>query len=108
MSEEELVVCLCGRGEGDGLMVQCDLCLTWQHGTCLNIFTEEQVGRGEWDRLMVQCDLCLTWEHGTCLNIFTEEQVIGSTYVTWDYHSQWRAQDFERGWVGGAPRPRGG
>jgi hypothetical protein len=43
MSEEEIVVCLCGKVEGDGLMVQCDLCLTWQHGSCLNISTEEQV-----------------------------------------------------------------
>jgi hypothetical protein len=37
------VVCLCGKTEGDGLMVQCDLCLTWQHGTCLNISSEDQV-----------------------------------------------------------------
>ncbi len=43
MSEEEIVVCLCGKTEGDGLMVQCDLCLTWQHGTCLNISSEDQV-----------------------------------------------------------------
>ena len=43
MSEEEIVVCHCGRAEGDGLMVQCDLCLTWQHGLCLLIFTEDQV-----------------------------------------------------------------
>ena len=43
MTEEEVVHCVCGRGEGDGLMVQCDVCLTWQHGLCLEIYTEEQV-----------------------------------------------------------------
>lgn len=43
MSEEEVVHCVCGRGDGDGLMIQCDVCLTWQHGICLSIHTEQQV-----------------------------------------------------------------
>ena len=45
MSEEEVVHCVCGRAEGDGLMLQCDVCLTWQHGLCLAIFSEDQVSQ---------------------------------------------------------------
>ena len=36
-------MCSCGRGEADGLMIQCEVCLTWQHGICLAIFTDDQV-----------------------------------------------------------------
>ena len=41
--EEEVVNCGCGRNEEDGLMIQCDICLCWQHGLCLEIHKEEQV-----------------------------------------------------------------
>ena len=42
--EEEVVNCSCGRNEEDGLMIQCDICLCWQHGMCLDIHKEEEVG----------------------------------------------------------------
>ena len=29
--------------EEDGLMIQCDICLCWQHGMCLDIHKEEEV-----------------------------------------------------------------
>ena len=44
MSEGEVVHCVCSHTEGDGMMVQCESCLTWQHGQCLGIDQEGQVG----------------------------------------------------------------
>lgn len=41
--QKELVHCFCGSPEEDGLMIQCELCLCWQHGVCLAIDTEENV-----------------------------------------------------------------
>ena len=43
MSEGEVVHCTCGHTEGDGMMVQCESCLTWQHGGCLGIDSADQV-----------------------------------------------------------------
>ena len=43
MSEGEVVHCTCGHTEGDGMMVQCESCLTWQHGACLGIDSADQV-----------------------------------------------------------------
>ena len=43
MSEGEVVHCTCINTEGDGMMVQCDSCLTWQHGACLGIDSDDQV-----------------------------------------------------------------
>ncbi|CAB4054911.1 PHF20 [Lepeophtheirus salmonis] len=43
LTSEEVVNCTCRRLEEDGLMIQCDLCLCWQHGACLGIFDEDQV-----------------------------------------------------------------
>lgn len=34
MKKEEIINCICGYGEEDGLMIQCELCLCWQHGVC--------------------------------------------------------------------------
>ena len=44
MSEGEVVHCVCSHTEGDGMMVQCESCLTWQHGACIGVDSEEQVG----------------------------------------------------------------
>ncbi|KAJ9579846.1 hypothetical protein L9F63_004496, partial [Diploptera punctata] len=41
--KEELINCTCGFMEEDGLMIQCDLCLCWQHGICNNIEKESDV-----------------------------------------------------------------
>merc|ERR1712117_873889 len=43
MSEGEVVHCACQHTEGDGMMVQCESCLTWQHGSCLGIENADQV-----------------------------------------------------------------
>ena len=43
MSEGEVVHCACLHAEGDGMMVQCESCLTWQHGQCLGLEGEDQV-----------------------------------------------------------------
>lgn len=40
MRQEEVINCLCPYGEEDGLMIQCELCLCWQHGGCNGIEKE--------------------------------------------------------------------
>ncbi|XP_068218788.1 PHD finger protein 20-like protein 1 isoform X2 [Palaemon carinicauda] len=39
----EIINCGCGSTEEEGLMLQCDVCLCWQHGACYNIEREDQV-----------------------------------------------------------------
>lgn len=43
MKSEEIINCTCGVTEEDGLMIQCELCLCWQHAYCNNIERENQV-----------------------------------------------------------------
>ncbi|XP_011179347.1 uncharacterized protein LOC105210226 [Zeugodacus cucurbitae] len=43
MRQEEIINCLCSYGEEDGLMIQCELCLCWQHGICNGIDKEVDV-----------------------------------------------------------------
>ncbi|KAG8238446.1 hypothetical protein J437_LFUL002903 [Ladona fulva] len=43
LSREEIVNCVCGSPEEEGLMMQCELCLCWQHGHCNNIEREAEV-----------------------------------------------------------------
>jgi len=43
LRKEEIINCTCGYMEEDGLMIQCDLCLCWQHGLCNNIDKESDV-----------------------------------------------------------------
>lgn len=43
MKKEEIINCLCGFYEEDGLMIQCELCLCWQHGICNGIEKPHQV-----------------------------------------------------------------
>ncbi|XP_019869828.1 PHD finger protein 20 isoform X3 [Aethina tumida] len=43
MKQEEIINCTCGITEEDGLMIQCELCLCWQHAYCNNIEKESQV-----------------------------------------------------------------
>lgn len=43
MKKEEVVNCICGMTEEDGLMIQCDICLCWQHSHCSDIETENEV-----------------------------------------------------------------
>ncbi|XP_011343057.1 PHD finger protein 20 isoform X2 [Ooceraea biroi] len=43
LRREEIINCTCGFMEEDGLMIQCDLCLCWQHGHCNAIEREKDV-----------------------------------------------------------------
>ncbi|XP_046659770.1 PHD finger protein 20-like protein 1 isoform X4 [Homalodisca vitripennis] len=43
LRKEEIINCTCGYMEEDGLMIQCDLCLCWQHGLCNDIDKESDV-----------------------------------------------------------------
>ncbi|EDV95086.1 uncharacterized protein LOC6567961 [Drosophila grimshawi] len=43
MRQEEIINCTCYYGDEDGLMIQCELCLCWQHGHCYGIFKESEV-----------------------------------------------------------------
>ncbi|XP_058066858.1 uncharacterized protein LOC131216394 [Anopheles bellator] len=43
MRKEEIINCVCKFTEEDGLMVQCDICLCWQHGVCQNFFKDTEV-----------------------------------------------------------------
>jgi PHD finger protein 20 len=43
MKKEEIINCICAYGEEDGLMIQCELCLCWQHGYCNGIENSSQV-----------------------------------------------------------------
>lgn len=43
MRKEEVINCVCGYPEEDGLMIQCELCLCWQHGFCNSILKVSEV-----------------------------------------------------------------
>lgn len=43
MKQEEIINCICSFPEENGLMIQCELCLCWQHGACNDIERENQV-----------------------------------------------------------------
>uniref|UniRef100_A0A182PFL4 MBD domain-containing protein n=1 Tax=Anopheles epiroticus TaxID=199890 RepID=A0A182PFL4_9DIPT len=43
MRKEEIINCLCKVTEEDGLMVQCEMCLCWQHAFCQNIRHSSEV-----------------------------------------------------------------
>lgn len=43
MRKEEIINCICSYPEADGLMMQCELCLAWQHSICNGIVKESDV-----------------------------------------------------------------
>lgn len=43
MRNNEIINCLCSYPDEDGLMIQCELCLCWQHGGCNGIEKESEV-----------------------------------------------------------------
>uniref|UniRef100_A0A6B0VFN0 Putative dna polymerase iii subunit gamma and tau n=1 Tax=Ixodes ricinus TaxID=34613 RepID=A0A6B0VFN0_IXORI len=53
VKSDEVVQCACNCVEESGLMIQCEACLTWQHGSCFGIEEEKSVP----DRYI--CHLCL-------------------------------------------------
>mmetsp|Transcript_1983 Transcript_1983/g.2818 ORF Transcript_1983/g.2818 Transcript_1983/m.2818 type:complete len:341 (+) Transcript_1983:36-1058(+) len=42
--QDWITKCPCGQNQDpDGLMIQCDSCLVWQHGDCVGLFSKESV-----------------------------------------------------------------
>ncbi|XP_073830327.1 PHD finger protein MBD-R2 [Musca autumnalis] len=68
MRQEEIINCLCKYGEEDGLMIQCELCLCWQHGPCHGIEVESQVP----DKYV--CYICRNPEKGRYSMQFKHDQ----------------------------------
>lgn len=53
LQNEEVINCICGFKEEDGLMVQCEICLCWQHGACHSMDKDSDVP----ERYV--CSICL-------------------------------------------------
>ncbi|CAH0722904.1 unnamed protein product, partial [Brenthis ino] len=68
MKREEIINCHCGYREEDGLMVQCELCLCWQHALCHNIQREADVPE------KYTCSICLNPWRGRRSARFTHDQ----------------------------------
>ncbi|KAG6447977.1 PHD finger protein 20 isoform X3 [Manduca sexta] len=68
MKREEIINCHCGYREEDGLMVQCELCLCWQHALCHNIQSEAQVPE------KYTCSICLNPRRGRWSQRFLHDQ----------------------------------
>ncbi|XP_063393183.1 uncharacterized protein LOC134678536 isoform X2 [Cydia fagiglandana] len=68
MKREEIINCHCGFREEDGLMVQCELCLCWQHALCHNIQREAEVPE------KYTCSICLNPRRGRRRQRFMHDQ----------------------------------
>ncbi|XP_035429357.2 PHD finger protein 20 isoform X4 [Spodoptera frugiperda] len=68
MKREEIINCHCGFREEDGLMVQCELCLCWQHALCHNIQRECDVPE------KYTCSICLNPRRGRRSQRFLHDQ----------------------------------
>lgn len=68
MKREEIINCHCGFREEDGLMIQCELCLCWQHALCHNIQKESEVPE------KYTCSICLNPRRGRRSRRFVHDQ----------------------------------
>ncbi|CAG9136414.1 unnamed protein product [Plutella xylostella] len=68
MKREEIINCHCGFREEDGLMIQCELCLCWQHALCHNIQKEAEVPE------KYTCSICLNPRRGRRSQRFLHDQ----------------------------------
>ncbi|CAD0195251.1 unnamed protein product [Chrysodeixis includens] len=68
MKREEIINCHCGFREEDGLMVQCELCLCWQHALCHNIQRESEVPE------KYTCSICVNPRRGRRSMRFVHQQ----------------------------------
>ncbi|GBP26137.1 PHD finger protein 20 [Eumeta japonica] len=68
MKREEIINCHCGFREEDGLMIQCELCLCWQHALCHNIQRESEVPE------KYTCSICLNPRGGRRSQRFLHDQ----------------------------------
>ncbi|KAL1444244.1 hypothetical protein MTO96_029930 [Rhipicephalus appendiculatus] len=73
VKSDEVVMCVCNCEEESGLMMQCEVCLTWQHGACFKIEEEKDVP----DKYI--CYMCVVPKDNTDLQAATEcNQELGS------------------------------
>lgn len=93
MRQEEIINCLCNFPEEDGLMIQCDLCLCWQHGRCNDIEKESQVP----DKYV--CYICRNPEKGRQSMKYVHDQdwLYDGKLPRSTYHTQGTANDGKRG-----------
>lgn len=84
MRREEIINCTCGITEEDGLMIQCELCLCWQHAHCNNIAKESQVPE------KYVCYICQNPHRMRSSMKFMHDQdwLKQGTLATADYHSK--------------------
>lgn len=84
MRQEEIINCICGYGEEDGLMIQCELCLCWQHGFCNNIDKESEVPE------KYICFICRNPQHGRDSFRFRHDQdwLFEGKLPVGNYHQQ--------------------
>ncbi|KAL3198977.1 hypothetical protein MRX96_044179 [Rhipicephalus microplus] len=66
VKSDEVVMCACNCEEESGLMMQCEVCLTWQHGACFQIEEEKDVP----DKYI--CYMCIVPKDNTDLQAATE------------------------------------
>lgn len=66
VKSDEVVMCACNCEEESGLMMQCEVCLTWQHGACFQIEEEKDVP----DKYI--CYMCVVPKDNTDLQAATE------------------------------------
>lgn len=92
MRKEEIINCLCRYPEEDGLMIQCDLCLCWQHGRCNDIEKESQVP----DKYV--CYTCRNPERGRASMRYVHDQdwLLDGKLPRSTYHTQGTANDAKR------------
>uniref|UniRef100_A0A224Z4Y7 PHD finger protein 20 n=1 Tax=Rhipicephalus zambeziensis TaxID=60191 RepID=A0A224Z4Y7_9ACAR len=73
VTSDEVVMCVCNCEEESGLMMQCEVCLTWQHGACFKIEEEKDVPE------KYICYMCVVPKDNTDLQAATEcNQELGS------------------------------
>lgn len=84
MRQEEIINCLCSFSEEDGLMIQCELCLCWQHGICNGIEKESQVP----DKYI--CYICRNPHRGreSMKYIHDQDWLYDGKLSTTQYHAQ--------------------
>lgn len=92
MRQEEIINCLCHYPEEDGLMIQCDLCLCWQHGRCNDIEKESQVP----DKYV--CYICRNPLHCRQSMKFVHDQdwLLDGKLPRGTYHTQGTTNDAKR------------
>lgn len=92
MRKEEIINCLCNYPEEDGLMIQCDLCLCWQHGRCNDIEKESQVP----DKYV--CYICRNPERGreSMRYVHDQDWLLDGKLPRGTYHTQGTMNDAKR------------